>query len=87
MKHATVTLPDDLGRAVEAYVGDLEVSPALTAVTQIASREFLAAMGYLGEDDRGGTLVSSSGGKPIPLEDAPRIGGKTVAQIVLEDRR
>jgi hypothetical protein len=89
MKRATVTIPDDLERAVEAYMRDLEVPPALTAVMQTALREYLTARGYLAEGPSKAALVPSSGGKPrgLPLEKAPVIKGKTVAQTVIEDRR
>jgi len=88
MKRATVTIPDDLERAVEAYMRNLEVPPALTAVIQTALREYLSARGYLASE--GEALVPSSSGKPrgVPLEKAPVIEGKdTVARAVIEDRR
>ncbi|MBI3666301.1 MAG: hypothetical protein HY236_08770 [Acidobacteria bacterium] len=47
MKRATITLPDDLDAALETYLREQEVSPALTAVVQIALREYLAGRGYL----------------------------------------
>jgi hypothetical protein len=40
MKRATVTIPDDLESEVEAYIWDLEVPPALTAVMETALREY-----------------------------------------------
>jgi Arc/MetJ-type ribon-helix-helix transcriptional regulator len=47
MKHATVTIPDDLERAVDSYVRSQDVPPPLTAVVQAALREYLAQRGFL----------------------------------------
>jgi hypothetical protein len=47
MKRATMTLPDDLAQAVEAYVQAQEAPPALTAVVQAALREYLRERGFL----------------------------------------
>jgi len=47
MKRATVSIPDDLARAVNSYVKAQEAPPALTAVVQAALREYLAERGYL----------------------------------------
>lgn len=47
MRRATITLPDELEEALEAYRRDQEVPPALTAVAQVAIREYLAGRGYL----------------------------------------
>jgi len=47
MKRATVTIPDDLARAVNSYVRAQEAPPALTAVVQAALRQFLTDRGYL----------------------------------------
>ena len=48
MKRATVTIPDDLAEAVENYVRDQEVPPALTAIVQSALRQFLIERGCMG---------------------------------------
>ncbi len=48
MRRATVTIPDDLAKAVDKYVRDQEAPPALTAVVQSALRQFLTQRGYLG---------------------------------------
>ena len=48
MKRATVTIPDDLAKAVESYVRAQEARPALTAVIQAALRQYLTERGYLG---------------------------------------
>jgi hypothetical protein len=47
MKRATMTLPDDLAKAVDEYVQAQEVPPALTTVVQAALREYLRERGFL----------------------------------------
>jgi len=47
MKRATVTIPDDLAEAVESYARRQEVQPPLTAIVQVALREYLTQRGYL----------------------------------------
>jgi hypothetical protein len=47
MRRATITLPDDLEQAVDAFIDAQPASPSLTPVTQAALREYLAARGYL----------------------------------------
>ena len=47
MRRATVTIPDDLAKAVESYVRAQEARPALTAVVQAALRQYLTERGYL----------------------------------------
>ncbi|MGA8273048.1 MAG: hypothetical protein WB919_15910 [Candidatus Sulfotelmatobacter sp.] len=47
MKRATMTLPDDLAKAVDNYRHAQESPPALTAVVQAALREYLRERGYL----------------------------------------
>ena len=82
MRRATVTIPEDLQGPLEAYRRDLEFSPSLAAVVQAALREYLQQRGYGGGRD-------GTGARPRALyEGAPRVeGGKTAAQMVLEDRR
>ncbi len=46
MRRATVTLPDDLAEALEAYRRAQDVPPALTAITQAALREYLERRGF-----------------------------------------
>jgi len=46
MRRATVTIPDDLDKALESYVRAQEVRPALTAVIQAALRQYLTERGY-----------------------------------------
>lgn len=47
MKRATVTLPDDLAKAVENYIQAQDAAPPLTAIVQAALRQYLAQRGYL----------------------------------------
>lgn len=47
MKRATVTIPDDLAKAVDRYVKAQEAPPPLTAVVQAALRHYLGDRGYL----------------------------------------
>jgi hypothetical protein len=49
MKRATMTLPDDLAKAVDEYVQAQEAPPALTTVVQAALREYLRERGFLRE--------------------------------------
>ena len=49
MRRATVTIPDDIAKAVDRYVRAQEAPPALTAVVQTALRHFLGDRGYLAE--------------------------------------
>ncbi len=47
MKRATVTIPDDLAKAVKKYMRDQENPPALTTLVQSALRQYLTMRGYL----------------------------------------
>lgn len=47
MKRATVTFPDEIEQALDAYLKDQEVPLALTAVVQAALHDYLAERGYL----------------------------------------
>jgi hypothetical protein len=46
MERATVTIPDDLEKAMDSYVRAQEAPPPLTAVVQAALREYLAERGF-----------------------------------------
>lgn len=48
MRRATITLPNDLDSALNRYMREQEVSPAVTSVVQSALREYLIHRGYLG---------------------------------------
>jgi metal-responsive CopG/Arc/MetJ family transcriptional regulator len=47
MKRATVSIPDDLAKAVDRYVSTQEARPPFTAVVQAALRQYLTERGYL----------------------------------------
>ena len=47
MRRATITIPDELEEALEAYRRSQEVPAALTAVAQAALREYLERRGFL----------------------------------------
>lgn len=49
MKRATVTLPDELEKAIETYRQAQDVPPALTSITQAALREYLERRGFLSD--------------------------------------
>jgi hypothetical protein len=49
MKRATMTLPDDLAKAVDDYIQAQEAPPALTTVMQVALRAYLGKRGFLRE--------------------------------------
>jgi hypothetical protein len=92
MKRATITITDELERAIEQYRQDLEVPPALAAIVQTALRKYLTERGYLLEGAETGEeeeFIPSTGGKPRGLTNAPRPrgGGNPVSDAVIEDRR
>lgn len=43
MRRATITIPEDLNESIQAYMADQEVKFPLTALVQVALREFLDA--------------------------------------------
>ncbi len=49
MRRATITLPEDLAKAVDDYVKAQDASPTLTAVVQASLREYLRGRGFLRE--------------------------------------
>lgn len=94
MKQATITITDDLERAIENYRQDYDFPPELDVVVQEALKEYLAERGYLAEGT--GILsfrdqdifIPSIGGKPEPLEDAPIVDAEhSASAAVIEDRR
>ncbi len=84
MRRASVTITDDLEKALEAYRWDQDIPPRLVDVMQAALREYLAGRGYL--------LPSSDRPrrKPrgVPRERAVRIKREdNLSSAVIEDRR
>ena len=64
MKRATITIPDDIAKAVARYVGAQEAPPPLTAVVQAALRHYLGDRGYL------------TGGRALRIRRAERGSGR-----------
>lgn len=67
MKRATITLPDELEEAVEAYRLSQGVPLPLTAVTQAALREYLERRGF----------TSSSAERPFRITPDNEGSGET----------
>jgi hypothetical protein len=87
VRRATVTIPDELDKALDSYRRDLEFPPSLAAVMQAALKEYLRGKGYSAPEEPG-TRPGLSGQKPTVYEDAPTVRGeKTAAEMVIEDRR
>jgi hypothetical protein len=83
MRRASVTITDELEKALEAYRRDQDIPPRLVDVVQAALGEFLAGRGYLVSDH-------GTGPKPrgVPKERAVRIEGpNNLGAAVVEDRR
>ena len=85
MRRASVTISDDVERALEAYGHDQDIPPRLVDVVQAALREYLAGRGY---------LMHASSGRPrrkprgVPKERRVRIEGPdNLGSAVVEDRR
>jgi hypothetical protein len=47
MKRATMTLPDDLAKAMDKYLASQDAAPSLTTVVQAALRQYLGERGFL----------------------------------------
>jgi Arc/MetJ-type ribon-helix-helix transcriptional regulator len=67
MKRASITIPDDLERALDAYLAAQDPRESLTAVVQSALRDFLAKRGF---------LIAPTGG-PLRLTPARRGSGES----------
>lgn len=52
MRRATITVPDDLESALDAYLARQPARPSLAAIFQAALRSYLAERGYLTEPRR-----------------------------------
>jgi len=61
MKRATITLPDELEEALEAYRRSQDLPLPLTALTQAALREFLEKRGFLAPSSGRSFSISPSG--------------------------
>jgi len=81
MRRATVTIPDELEKALDSYRRGLEFPRSLAAVMQTALKEYLRVRGYT-------ALAEPASQRPTVYEDAPTVRGeKTAAEMVVEDRR
>lgn len=85
MRRASVTITDELEKALESYRRDQDIPPRLVDVVQAALREYLAGRGY---------LLSSASDRPrrkpkgVPRDRAVRIeGSDNLGAAVIEDRR
>ena len=85
MRRASVTITDELEKALESYRRDQDIPPRLVDVVQAALREYLAGRGY---------LLSSVSDRPrrkpkgVPRDRAVRIEGPdNLGAAVIEDRR
>lgn len=85
MRRASVTITDELEKALESYRRDQDIPPRLVDVVQAALKEYLAGRGY---------LLSSVSGPPrrkpkgVPRDRAVRIEGPdNLGAAVIEDRR
>lgn len=84
MKRASVTINDDLEKALEAYRQDQDIPPRLIDIMQAALTEYLEGRGYL--------ALSSTEPHPkpkgVPRDRAVRIEGPdNLSAAVIEDRR
>lgn len=85
MKRASVTIAEDVERALEAYGRDQDIPPRLVDVVQAALREYLAGRGYLPPSPSARTRRKPKG---VPGERRVRIGGPdNLGAAVVEDRR
>ena len=72
MKRASITIPEEVERALDAYLADQDPEEPLTAVVQSALREFLSKRGYLPARRRGPLRLTvarqGSGKSDVSLE-------------------
>jgi hypothetical protein len=85
MKRTSVTIADDVEKALEAYGLDQDIPPRLVDVVQAALREYLAGRGYLPPSSLGQPRHKPRG---VPRERRVRIEGPdNLGAAVIEDRR
>lgn len=82
MRRSTITIPEPLAEALEAYQRDQEAAPSVTAVVQTALERFLADRGYLGAAPRvlGITPALRGSGTSTTSEDHDAV----LAESILE---
>jgi hypothetical protein len=61
MKRATITMSEEVEAALQAYLRDQQVPLALTAVAELALREYLSERGYLDTGKRLHLPVAAKG--------------------------
>ncbi len=84
MKRASVTITDDLEKALEAYRRDQDIPPRLIDVMQAALKEYLEGRGYLALSP----TEPRAKPKGVPRDRAVRIDGPdNLGAAVIEDRR
>lgn len=85
MKRASVTIADDVEKALEAYGRDQDISPRLVDVVQAALREYLAGRGYLPSSSPDWPRRKPKG---VSRDRAVKIEGPdNLGAAVIEDRR
>jgi hypothetical protein len=76
MKRATMTLPDDLAKAVDNYRQAQENPPTLTVVVQTALRDYLTERGFLrARRPLRLTAVGRSGRSDVSMEHDAYLAG------------
>lgn len=84
MKRTSVTITDDLEKALEAYRRDQDIPPRLVDIMQAALAEYLEARGYLALS----SAESRAKPKGVSRDRAVRIEGPdNLGAAVIEDRR
>jgi hypothetical protein len=84
MKRASVTITDDLEKALEAYRRDQDIPPRFIDVMQAALMEYLEGRGYLASS----SAEPRAKPKGVPRDRAVRIEGPdNLGSAVIEDRR
>jgi hypothetical protein len=85
MKRTSVTLADDVERALEAYRRDQDIPPRLVDVVQAALREYLTGRGYLPPSP---SVRPGRKPKGVPRNRRVQIQGPdNLGAAVVEDRR
>lgn len=78
MRRASITVPDDLQAALDAYIDGHSPRPSLTGIVQDALRAYLAARGYPTEPRRMRITPASSGSgrKDVSVEHDRELAGR-----------
>jgi hypothetical protein len=85
MKRTSITIADDVKKALEAYERDQDIPLRLVDVVQAVLREYLAGRGYLPPSS---SVRSGRKGRGVPREKRVRIEGPdNLGAAVNEERR